>query len=418
MLQYAHGSKLSGHYAVQRTRERVAKRFWWKGWQRDVQSRVNECVACAGVKATKPGRNDRMQVYHPSRRFSQVAVDIQTVTPRTSRGNIKILVIVDTFTRFARAVAVPNEKAETIAKALIDEWISIFGAMETLLSDRGPNFIGEVVTEMAARLGVRRVTTTAFRPQTNGCAERFNRTLAQDIACFVSTGQDDWDHHVALACFRYNSGITKATGMSPYEAMFGIEPFMAWGHAELKRVAGEPYDLRLHLRKLHESLVSRGKASRSRAALQYDATVKGVVFKKGDRVLVWCPDLTGQDGSKLAPPWMGPYFVDKLLSHTSYLLRSEHGNREARVHANRLRKISKTSVETAYPRDGVFPDGLRMIRKIGGMKCEKDSDGKIHRFFRVQMGGRKSPRWTSEHDLPEAVVAAWTTLMKERDGRI
>lgn len=46
---------------------------------------------------------------------------------------------------------------ETIAKALIDKWIGIFVVMETLLSDRGPNFIGEVVTAMDEQLGVRRV---------------------------------------------------------------------------------------------------------------------------------------------------------------------------------------------------------------------------------------------------------------------
>lgn len=81
-----------------------------------------------------------MQVYNSPRRFAQVAVDVQTFTPRASRSIIKILVIVDTLTRFVRAVLIRDEKAETIAEPLIQERISIFGRMETQLSDRGPMF--------------------------------------------------------------------------------------------------------------------------------------------------------------------------------------------------------------------------------------------------------------------------------------
>ena len=138
-------------------------------------------MPCAGVKALKPARNAPMQVYHPLRRFSQVASDVQTVTPRRTRDNIKILVLVDMFTRFARAISISDEKAKTIASAIIEEWTSIFGPMECLLCDIGPNIIGKVVSGMADALGVKKVTTSAFHPQTNRCVERFNRTLDQDL---------------------------------------------------------------------------------------------------------------------------------------------------------------------------------------------------------------------------------------------
>lgn len=144
-----------------------------------------------------------------------------------------------------------DERAETLAKKILDEWISIFGAMESLLSDRGPNFIVKVVSGMAEQLGTKRVTTSPFHPQANGCVERWNRTLAQDLACSVCTGQDDWDHHVSLACLRYNTSVHEATEMSPFEAMFGIEEFMAWGDLEADRVMEEPYSTVAHLKELH-----------------------------------------------------------------------------------------------------------------------------------------------------------------------
>lgn len=57
---------------------------------------------------------------------------------------------------------------------------------------------------MAEALGVRRVTTSAMYLRTNGCVERFNRMFAQELARFVSTGQDEGNSHVSLAGFRYN----------------------------------------------------------------------------------------------------------------------------------------------------------------------------------------------------------------------
>ena len=136
VLSFAHGSQLCRHYGVRRTQERIAGQFWWPGSREDAQARLKECVACAGVKASRPTRNAPMQVHHPLRRSSRVAVDVQTVTPRTSRGNIKILVLVYKFTRFAWAVAIPDERAKTIAAAIAGEWVSVFRLMEFVLSNR------------------------------------------------------------------------------------------------------------------------------------------------------------------------------------------------------------------------------------------------------------------------------------------
>lgn len=144
---------------------------------------------------------------------------------------------------------------------------------------------------MAKQLGVRTVTTTALHPQTEGCVERLNRVLAQAFACLASTTQDEWDNYVVLACFRYNSGISKLRGVTPYEVVFGVQPFMDWGEAELNRVAGESYNLKAYRPELQELLLTQEKVSRSMTARQYDTNVMEVSFKEQDSVFAWCLDL-------------------------------------------------------------------------------------------------------------------------------
>lgn len=114
-------------------------------------------------------------------------------------------------------------------------------------------------------------------------------------------------------------------------------------------------------------------------------------------MLVWCPDLESQEGSKLAPPWTGPYAVEKRLSGTSYFLRSEQGGLQARVHTNRLRKITNTSRETEDPRDGVFPDSLRLLPKIGWMKEEAGHDGVSLAQAELKLQKQRQP-----HELPSS----------------
>ncbi len=98
----------------------------------------------------------------------------------------------------------------------------------------------------------------------------------------------------------------------------------------------------------------------------------------------------------------------------AYEIKSEVGNRVARVHANRLRKIDQGAVESGEPRDGAFPDSLPTLGKIRGVKWDKCKDtGQMVRWFRVQMGGRRSKRWTKENDLPDIVVKLYDARQAE-----
>ena len=121
VLQHVHGSSLAGHYGVTRTLQRLGGKYWWKGMIQDTASFIKNCFQCNVATDWKPGRQVGLEVVHPRMRFEQVAIDVQTITPRTRSGCIKVLVIIDVFTRFVRATAVPDEKAETLARVIIDD---------------------------------------------------------------------------------------------------------------------------------------------------------------------------------------------------------------------------------------------------------------------------------------------------------
>ena len=79
-----------------------------------------------------------------------------------------VLMIVDYFTRYIRAYVTKDQKASTVTKCLYEEFISIFGAPEKLITDQDKAFTSEVVTELYTQFGVGKSTTTPHHPQGNG----------------------------------------------------------------------------------------------------------------------------------------------------------------------------------------------------------------------------------------------------------
>lgn len=91
--------------------------------------------------------------------------DIHMITAKTGAGNTKVIIIFNVFTGFFRAISIPDEKAETLAKTLMNEWIFFFGSIEKLPSDRDRIGIGFIVSNFGVRFSIKRLTTYPLHPQ-------------------------------------------------------------------------------------------------------------------------------------------------------------------------------------------------------------------------------------------------------------
>ena len=65
-----------------------------------------------------------------------------------------VLVFQDHFMKYVLAYVTPDQTAKTIAKFLYGGFISIFGALARLLSDRGTSFTSSIIRELCEILGV------------------------------------------------------------------------------------------------------------------------------------------------------------------------------------------------------------------------------------------------------------------------
>ena len=65
-----------------------------------------------------------------------------------------VLVFQDHFTKHVLAYMTPDQTGKTIAKFLYGGYISIFGALAGLLSDRGTSFTSSIIEELCKILAV------------------------------------------------------------------------------------------------------------------------------------------------------------------------------------------------------------------------------------------------------------------------
>ena len=88
-----------------------------------------------------------------------------------------VLVVVDHFTRYVQAYVTRNQMARTTAQVLYNEYFSMFGFPQRLMSDQGTGFCSKVIEAMCSLLGIEKIRTTLYHPQSNSSAERVHQML-------------------------------------------------------------------------------------------------------------------------------------------------------------------------------------------------------------------------------------------------
>ena len=66
------------------------------------------------------------------------------------------------FTKWPMVYAVPDQKTIRIARLLIERNIPFFGVPENILSDRGTNFLFQLIMDLYEILGIKKINTTAY----------------------------------------------------------------------------------------------------------------------------------------------------------------------------------------------------------------------------------------------------------------
>ncbi|XP_061951794.1 uncharacterized protein LOC133674601 [Populus nigra] len=280
--------------------------YFWLTMERDCVDYVKKCHKCQiyGYKINAP----------PAPLFNMISpwpfdmwgLDvIGPINPKASNRHRFILVAIDYFTKWVEA----NSYAHVTQK---------------------------VVKRFIEKDLIKHLNSSTYRPKMNGAVEAAYKTLKKIIQKIVITYKD-WHEMLPYALHAYRTTVRTSTNATPYSLVYGMEAVMPLeieipslrilkdaelDESEWARSRFEQLNL-IDERRL--AAICHHQLYQSRIAKAYNKKVKPRVFREGDLVLRKISLASGEDQSKWAPNYEGPYVVKKAFSGGALILTNMDG---------------------------------------------------------------------------------------------
>jgi len=170
--------------------------MYWPHMITDIRECCQRCDACSRESVKLRTHQSPLTLFPANSPLEYVAIDILGPLPRASSGHRFVFVMTDRFSKFSRAVLMRTITETNVAKVFLEHWIFAYGAPMNVITDNGSQFTAQIFEFFCLHMGVRHALTTTYHPQTNGQAERFNRTLLASLLDFVGEHPKSWAEFV------------------------------------------------------------------------------------------------------------------------------------------------------------------------------------------------------------------------------
>ena len=345
MFNGLHESISSGHLGIKKTIGKLRRRAYWVKYKLNVIDWCRKCAPCQKRKYPTKSMKAPMKQYQVGEPMERIAIDILGPLPESNAGNKYIMIVTDYFTRWTEAFALPNQEALTIARALVDEFISRFGLPRQIHTDQGTQFESKLFQNLCELLDIDKTRTTAFHPQSDGLVERFNKTLEDMISKYITVDQRSWDSSLQLLLMAYRTSEHESTGYTSNRMMFGREPLLAVdlligsveGIKPTTSTASFVDDLSEHLQIIHEIARTNMSVASDRQKKNYDHRKNFHVYVEGESVFLFNPVRKKGVSPKLQSFWDGPFLVVQKLSDLVYKIQKSPTAKPRVVHHDRLK---------------------------------------------------------------------------------
>ena len=196
--------------------------FWWPRMAKQMRHTIMACMCCFQYEGGFP--KSPLCPIEATAPLGLLHVDFTSIETMLEPNQLSrianILVFLDHFTKHMLAYMTPDQTVKTITKFLYEVYISICGAPDRFLSNRGASFMSSIIEELCRILCIKWLQTLPYHSQTNGLVERLHQMIMHMIRKLGEDKKDDWPSHLAEIAHTYNATWSTVTGYSPHCLMF------------------------------------------------------------------------------------------------------------------------------------------------------------------------------------------------------
>jgi hypothetical protein len=147
IIYRTHNSKAGGHPGRMKTTELVSKSYFWPKITYDIQNYIKSCHFYKRIKAfrfTPPGYLRPLSVLFQA--WQNISVNYITPLSIYKRNNLKyhhIAIVICRFTKMKHFILITNLTIAELADAFVARIYALHKTPDTIISDRGTQFISE-----------------------------------------------------------------------------------------------------------------------------------------------------------------------------------------------------------------------------------------------------------------------------------
>lgn len=369
LLVAMHDAPSAGHFGVFSTLNRLTRRYWWPGISGEVFKYVQSCKECQqrnfspNMKTRQPILKEVPQI------FERVSIDIQGEFTPSKKGNRWIVTFMDIHSRWIEGFPVSDISALTIAKLLVEQIILRYGPIRSLLSDRGSNFLSDIIRETCRIFQIQKLNIAAYHPESNAHVERIHRVYSDSISKHINPKHDDWDEIFPFIQWAYRSNVQSTLQTSPYELVYGRE---VQAFVDIAMLPPPPEKVSADVKQWRHTLLKRLEKSRKAATemtkqamerlLTQSSTKPPRTFEIGQEVMIRNQTNTIDPNIRLTHKWeprfIGPYIVKAKVGDITY-----HVVNPADATDNK-RHVSVDDMKPMYNRILNKPTNLDLLKSL------------------------------------------------------
>ena len=165
MIWLHHDVPAAGYGERWKMVELVTRNYWWPGVMRDVGRYVEGCDLCQRMKNRTEEVAEKLKLSKvPEKPWTHLMVDF-IMKLLVVAGKDAILVVCDRLSKMTHFVATTEGTlAEGLARLFRNNVWKLHGLPESVVSDRGPQFVAELTKELNRMLGIETRLSMAFHP--------------------------------------------------------------------------------------------------------------------------------------------------------------------------------------------------------------------------------------------------------------
>jgi hypothetical protein len=294
-----------GHLGINSTFKLMLERMWWPELYRDCKNFISRCHLCQ-VNSHTPPTPTTIPAVPGWDKLECLAVDYLGPLPKSSVGNLYLIVAIDQATRFPWAKAVPAADAEC-ARDFLLELFALVGAPKAILTDNGRHFKNLTLQVFLRTYRVKHYFSPAHHPETNGKVERMNGLILNGMRKLCQGTLFDWEKVLPAVLMGIRMREHETVGQTPFHLLYCVPARIG---IEEEITAVPP---------------------------QYVTQESTGPYSQGDIVILAIPP---RQIDKLGPRHHGPYVVLEEVAYNVYNLGSmlTLEPRHLSVHASRIKK--------------------------------------------------------------------------------